>query len=176
MTLIRWIQSTKRLQSLILRSNDLADSYFYQILQYTPLSYNGLEELSLKDNLLGPKSAVILNEFLTQNKFPQLVSLDLSNNSFDEEDVCLIAEGLCHHSTLTMLNLSDSFIQDGGASALAKCLSVSVLPLTKLILDSCQISSKGAHEIFSALLNNQVHHSIVWFWLNLVLDIRTSFS
>lgn len=65
--------------------------------------------LSLASNNLGNKTALVVQEFLTVNKY--LIQLDLSGNPIYAEGAAQIAEGLRVNTTLRDLNLSSCLIR-----------------------------------------------------------------
>ena len=104
--------------------------------------------------------AVVLAEVLCHNS--SLKMLDLSNNSIRDAGALALAQALHHNAILKMLFLSNNGISDNGAVALAQALHHNST-LKRLNLSNNSTSSDvGAVAIAQAL-----HHNRSLEWLNL---------
>lgn len=154
--LLQWIQHSSSLKSLILQTNSLSDNLMNQILQTSYSYFLDLEAISLKDNFLSTQVSSSLSFLFKEKQFPNLKTLNLSNNLFSGEDISIFSEYIFTHSNLTYLNLSENAIEDEGAKSLAYHLENSTGTLRILNLELCAIQMKGAIAILKALSKNTV--------------------
>jgi Ran GTPase-activating protein (RanGAP) involved in mRNA processing and transport len=81
---------------------------------------SNLEELTLNNNRLGPRGAIILSKILPQ--LPKLKLLDISHNSIRLNGATFLAETLGKLTSLTKLDLTENFIESSGAQRIADVL------------------------------------------------------
>ena len=87
-----------------------------------------LQSLSLKDNLLGPRSASVLAVAVSIAGSRSLQTLNLSENRIGSAGAASMAEALkVSNGSMSSLDLSDNSIDSQGAAAIAQALTVSGL-------------------------------------------------
>ena len=87
-------------------------------------------------------------------EFPPLKALKKTLN-LSLESVASIITGLSHNSSLTRLNISNSNFSKWNLNSLASILrDQSKCALTKLEINDCHISGRGASELAAALCKN----------------------
>mmetsp|Transcript_24831 Transcript_24831/g.71767 ORF Transcript_24831/g.71767 Transcript_24831/m.71767 type:complete len:743 (+) Transcript_24831:127-2355(+) len=128
--------------------NDITDKGFEVLL--LAIGASRIRHLWLRDNYMGPSSAVILADMLAHNQ--SLVELSVGKNQISSTGAADIASALRENNTLTALWMYSNEIGDDGAAALGDVLSQNQ-GLTELYLGNNAITEDGARSLAYPLLN-----------------------
>ena len=148
------LKSSHSLQHLHIDHNNLSPDSVASII--TGLSHNSsLAELNISNSQFSMADVDSLASVLKDHSKYALTELGLAECHISSEGAVELAAALCKNTTLQVLSLSHNPIGEHveGVTAVAKML-VENITLTRLVLQDCHISSKGAVELAAALCKN----------------------
>ena len=115
--------------SLDLRSNNLQDAGCALVASTLLSPTSPVQSINLWDNSITYRGARKLGYILASNTNCQV--LNLGRNGLENDGTVALAKGLRQNSSLTHLNVRDSYIGDVGAAALATVPTLNVLDLSR---------------------------------------------
>ena len=117
--------------------------------------HSGLKKLILHASPVGRNGCVTLATFLLQNPNSKLTVLDFSDSDIDDEGVVVLATGLSETSTLEESNISSNpIITVTGMQAICAALQSPSCRLEKLSLENNELDDATAHSLSKTLTNN----------------------
>ena len=157
--LTKVVPSMTRLEKLWLSWNPIGSAGAVEVIK--ALCGSGVKQLWLWDTKIGEPDCEALCELLKSSH--SLQHLYIHQNNLSSESVASIITGLSHNSSLTDLNISNSYFSIANVDSLASILKdhSKKCTLTELELADCHISSEGAVELAAALCKNTTlqHHN-----------------
>ena len=148
------LKSSHSFQFLIISNNNLSSASVASII--TGLSHNSsLTYLVISNSHFSMANVDSLASVLKDHSKCTLTELELADCHISSEGAVKLAAALCKNTTLKHLNLSCNPIGEDveGVTGVARMLAENKT-LTKLKLQECHISSKGAVELAAALCKN----------------------
>ena len=118
--------------------------------KFSPLN-SCLVSLDLRNNLLGPQSAVALANALQSH--PSLQILDLSHNRLANDGILYLTEALLSLSSLRSLNLTSNKFFDAGTLAISNIIRKSS-QIEFLSISQNKIGSAGMAALAASLIHN----------------------
>ena len=145
------VPSMSRIEDLRLGVNPIGSGGAVEVIK--ALCGSGVNRLWLWNTVIGEPDCEALCELLKSAH--SLQELYIHHNNLSSESVASIITGLSHNSSLTTLDISNSYFSMANVDSLASVLKDhSKCTLMVLYLWDCHISSEGAVELAAALCKN----------------------
>ena len=151
--LAKAVPSMSRLEVLWLGDNPIGSGGAVAMIK--ALCGSGVEELLLYNTGIEEPDCEALCELLKSSH--SLQHLDIYGNNLTSESVASVITGFSHNSSLTYLDISNSYFSMTNVVSIASVLrEQSKCTLTVLWLQDCHIGGQSASELAAALCNNSI--------------------